>query len=201
MVAPVPAQISNLPPRPLAAPLRHPLLTRPTTHYLLSAIPLRDLCAPASVISVLRFSPSSGAQASQLFCLHRTGASLSSLCALFRTRFLYFQQLAASFQKTPGWGVTQAYLASDSPTRTLFSASTQRPLRLCVILRSHFCSLGGPVPDAHRVLRRLERPDCEAPPSGNISKDSLVYQGKYLPGRTCKPRLLEGPVREGEISP
>jgi hypothetical protein len=37
--------------------------------------------------------------------------------------------------------------------------------------------------------------------SGNISKDSLVHQGKYLPECSCKPRLLEGPVREGEISP
>jgi hypothetical protein len=30
---------------------------------------------------------------------------LSSLCALFRTRSLCSQELAASFAKTPGWAV------------------------------------------------------------------------------------------------
>jgi hypothetical protein len=50
------------------------------------------------------FSQSSGAQARQLFCLHRPGASLSSLYALFYPRFLCFQSLAASFCKTPGVG-------------------------------------------------------------------------------------------------
>jgi hypothetical protein len=44
-----------------------------------------------------------------------------------------------------------------------------------------------------------ERPHCEGPPSGNISEACLVYHGKYLPGAHRTPRLLEGPVREGEI--
>jgi hypothetical protein len=43
-------------------------------------------------------------QARQLFCLHRPGASLPSLFALFYARFLCFQSVAASFPKTPGWG-------------------------------------------------------------------------------------------------
>jgi hypothetical protein len=66
--------------------------------------PLRSLC-PRSVRSVLRFFPSWRAQARQLSCLHWLGASLSSLCALFCTRFLCFQLLAASFPETPGVGV------------------------------------------------------------------------------------------------
>jgi hypothetical protein len=41
----------------------------------------------------------------QIHSFHRLGASLSSLCALFRTCFLCFQSFAASFQKTPGVGV------------------------------------------------------------------------------------------------
>ena len=40
----------------------------------------------------------------QLFCLQKLGASLSSLCAFFCTRFLCFQSFAASFPKTPGVG-------------------------------------------------------------------------------------------------
>ena len=47
----------------------------------------------------------------QLICLHRLGASLSSLCALSCVRFLYFQWLAASFPKTPGVGVSRMQLA------------------------------------------------------------------------------------------
>ena len=129
MVAPIPAQISKLPPRPPAAAL-------PST-------PLCDLCAclrgqaPHSVSSVLCFSPSSDAQASQPFCLHRTGASLSSLCALFRTRFLYSQQLAASFPKipgvgypgrlgTPGWGVPRTPF--QLPTAHYPPLTTHSPL-------------------------------------------------------------------------
>ncbi len=89
-------------------------------------------------------------QRRQLFCLHRLGASFSSLWALFCPRFLCFQSFAASFPKTPGWGY----------------------------------------PDI-----------SEGHASGNISKPSFVSQRKYLPGAHCKSRLLEGPVREGEISP
>jgi hypothetical protein len=65
MVALVPAQISKPRPRLPASALRHPLPTLPTAHYLLPTIPLCALCAPHSVPSVLRFSPSSGAQARQ----------------------------------------------------------------------------------------------------------------------------------------
>jgi hypothetical protein len=225
MVAPVPAQISKLPPRLPAAPLRHPLLTRPTTHYLLPAIPLRDLCAPASVISVLRFSPSSGAQASQLFCLHRTRASLSSLCALSSTRFLCFQHLAASFQKTPGWGLprfqfqpptahypllTTHFPLSTFRMNTCESVSKQRTLTIfrmntyvkrgeggyrakpCLVPRSqtHTGSC-----DAWHVLAAKRHLRETFPRTPSYIKASTCRE------RTCKPRLLEGPVREGEISP
>ena len=40
----------------------------------------------------------------QIPCSQKLAASLSSLCALFGTRSLCFQPLAASFAKTPGWG-------------------------------------------------------------------------------------------------
>jgi hypothetical protein len=65
MVAPVPTQISKLPPRLPVAALRRPLPTLPTTHYLPPTTPLCALCAPHSMPSVLRFSPCSGAQARQ----------------------------------------------------------------------------------------------------------------------------------------
>jgi len=79
--------------------------------------PLRSLC-PRSVRSVLRFFPPSCAQARQLFCLHRLGVSLSSLCALFCTRFLCFQSLAASFPETPGVGVSVKSPGSSIATWT-----------------------------------------------------------------------------------
>src|SRR5882762_1194678 len=41
---------------------------------------------------------------SQVTSFHLLAASLSSLCALFCSRSLFFQELAASFAKTPGWG-------------------------------------------------------------------------------------------------
>ena len=41
----------------------------------------------------------------QLFYLQAVAASLASFRALLRTPFLCFQQLTASFHKTPGWGV------------------------------------------------------------------------------------------------
>jgi hypothetical protein len=79
--------------------------------------PLRSLCPP-SVRSVVRFFPPSSAQPRQLFCLRRLGASLSSLCALFRTRFLCFQSLAASFPETPGVGVSVKSPGSSIATWT-----------------------------------------------------------------------------------
>src|SRR5260370_15151669 len=52
-----------------------------------------------------------------------------------------------------------------------------------------------PVPDAHGIVRRLERLGCEGPPSGNISNVSLVYQRKYLPG---KNQQASPPRRPGQ---
>ncbi len=46
----------------------------------------------------------------QIPCSQKLAASLSSLCALFRAPFLCFQELAASFAKTPGVGDTLAAL-------------------------------------------------------------------------------------------
>ena len=39
-------------------------------------------------------------------CFHHLAASLSTLCVLFRTPILCFQWFAASFTKSPGWGVS-----------------------------------------------------------------------------------------------
>ncbi len=44
-------------------------------------------------------------------CSQQFAASLSSLCSLFGTPFLCFQQLAASFPKTPGVGVPLRHLS------------------------------------------------------------------------------------------
>jgi hypothetical protein len=62
----------------------------------------------------------------QIPCSQKLAASLSSLCALFCTGFLCFQELAASFAKTPGWGVPATFLATRrfSPL-----AYAERPLR------------------------------------------------------------------------
>ncbi len=59
-------------------------------------------------------------------CFHSLAASLISLCALFPLPILYFQQLAASFAKTPGWGGTPAHPRRDSftPSHALRGAST-----------------------------------------------------------------------------
>src|SRR5216683_8324136 len=59
-------------------------------------------------------------------------ASLSSLCPLFRTPFLCFQQLAASFCKTPGVGgrCDLSRPPVTSPLATFRTATT--PVRLAV---------------------------------------------------------------------
>src|SRR5712692_7291079 len=59
---------------------------------------------------------------------------LQPLSPLFPAPVLCFQQLAASFPKTPGVGVPMHASLSESATCGLFSVSAQRPLRLCVIL-------------------------------------------------------------------
>jgi len=79
--------------------------------------PLRPLCSALRALCVALFPPSS-AQARQLVCLHRLGASLSSLCALFCIRFLCFQSFAASFPKTPGVGVSVKSPGSSAATWT-----------------------------------------------------------------------------------
>ena len=133
MVAPVPAEISKLRARSTrsSAP--------PPTHNSLRTAhpPLRPLCSLLCVLCVALFSVL-GTQARQLSCLHRFAASLSSLCALFCTRFLYFQHLAASFHKmpecgirrstwrTPGWGVPR--FPFQSPTAHYPRLTTHSPL-------------------------------------------------------------------------
>jgi hypothetical protein len=48
---------------------------------------------------------------------------LPPLCSLFATPVLCFQQLAASFAKTPGWGVPLQKRSLESITYRLFSAT------------------------------------------------------------------------------
>jgi hypothetical protein len=93
---------------------RHAAIPRPSKnlHTLSIATGVYPQRPPHSVPSVLRFSQSSGSQVSQLLCLHRLGASLSSLCPLFCIRFLCFQSFAATNPNTPGCGIRR------SPWRT-----------------------------------------------------------------------------------
>jgi len=118
MVAPLPARISKLRRR------LHDANTR--SKHLPPSSALRDANI-SPVLSTFRILPVttrrhhagvhlfippddrlSDLPAYQLICLHRLGASLSSLCALFCIRFLCFQSFAASFPKTPGVGVSAA---------------------------------------------------------------------------------------------
>src|SRR6266478_1702435 len=134
VVAPVPAQIANLRPRPPAAPLRRRSLLPLTTHYPLSTLFLSALCFhiltncfsrnPFILITIRIVprcrgtslqSPSKLCASAplpapalsrwQIHCFQAFAASFPSLCALFCTPSLCFQSLAASFPKTPGGGV------------------------------------------------------------------------------------------------
>src|SRR6266436_7798929 len=66
---------------------------------------------------------------------------LEPLYLLFFNSCPLFSTACSLFSQNTRVGGVQACPASDSPTRTLLSASTQRPLRLRVILRRRFCSL------------------------------------------------------------
>src|SRR5229473_365220 len=126
MVAPVPAQISKLCPR-LHDAARRRFLPLPTTHHSLPTLLLSPLCFhtltnqfscnPFLFTSIQnprgcgakkpKLSTAFSVRSVPLWQIHlfqELAASLSSLCTLFRTRFLCFQSLAASFSKTPGWG-------------------------------------------------------------------------------------------------
>src|SRR5216684_1745107 len=128
VVAPVPAQIANLrprPPAPTAPPLPpstlHSLFVSPLSSYsyeLLFPQPLyfdndphcppgvgvqasqspSELCASAPL-------PAPALSGWQIHCFQAFAASFPSLCALFCAPSLCFQSLAASFPKTPGGGV------------------------------------------------------------------------------------------------
>ncbi len=126
MVAPVPAQISKLRTRLPAAARRRssPLLT---THNALHTVFLSPLCfhtltnpfscnpflftsiqhPPGCGLRNPKLSTDFSVRSVPLWQIHlfqELAASLSSLCTLFRTRFLCFQSFAASFPKTPGVG-------------------------------------------------------------------------------------------------
>ncbi len=131
MVAPVPAQIPSLRPRPPVAPLRRRSLPLLATHYPLSTLffvsPLISYSyellfpQPLYLDNDPHCPPGVGVQASnpppnsvprcrclpawQIHCFQAFAASLPSLCALFCTPSLCCQSFAASFPKTPGGGV------------------------------------------------------------------------------------------------
>src|SRR5260370_9434081 len=133
MVALVPAQISNLHPRPPAATLRRRSLPLLTTHYPLSTLFLSALCfhiltncfsRNPFILITIRIAPGCGGTSLQslselcasaplpaptfsgwqIHCFQAFAASFPSLCALFSTPSLCFQSFAASFPKTPGGG-------------------------------------------------------------------------------------------------
>src|SRR5712664_748492 len=134
MVAPVPAQIPNLRPRPPAAPLRRRFRPLLTTHSPLSTLFLSALCfhiltncfsRNPFILITIRIAPGCGGTSLQspselcasaplpaptlsgwqIHCFQAFAASFPSLCAPFCTPSLCFQSFAASFPKTPGWGV------------------------------------------------------------------------------------------------
>jgi hypothetical protein len=108
---------------------------------------------------------------------HRLSASLdyslpTTLCALFCTRFLCFQSLAASFPKTPGWGGIPTHTnppdsrLSDS---RMFRPSDHQAYRMSLLLvPSYFADLNRfcipspivPVPPPSYTAPSLQ----EAPP-------------------------------------
>jgi len=85
----------------------------------------------------------------QVSSLQSLAASSASTCALFQPPVLYFQQLAASFSKTPGVGSVRLPISS---------ARSLRPLHLCVILWT-FSDL----PRHCAALFRLSTGDCRLP--------------------------------------
>jgi hypothetical protein len=54
--------------------------------------------------------------------------TLFSLCVLFRVATVCFQQLAASFAKTPGWGVPLPSSAFSAPARRVLGGPLRYPL-------------------------------------------------------------------------
>src|SRR5712691_13192952 len=93
-------------------------LDNPYTHMLTSVMLPRQITLPHPPNQANSFAPT----------------LLQPLSSLFAAPLLCFQQLAASFPKTPGVGVPMHASLSESATCRLFSASASRPLRLCVIL-------------------------------------------------------------------
>jgi hypothetical protein len=126
MVAPVPTQVSKLPRRIHVASTRTKQLPPSSPsyapRYALIASALNSLrILPVTTGVYLETVPSdrpSGSQTHKLFCLHRLAASLPSLSTLFCTRSLCFQSFAASFPKTPGWGVPLRRALHRQPQRT-----------------------------------------------------------------------------------
>src|SRR5467141_1367662 len=106
MVAPVSAQISTLPPRLLAAPLRRRSLPVVTTHHPLPPVFRPSLCFHAltnpssrkpfifTSIQIPRGCGGTSLQSPSQLCASVTNPLLSCSCSLF----------VASFHKTPGVG-------------------------------------------------------------------------------------------------
>jgi len=108
------------------------------TKVLLTVSPLRPSFPPQPSVFSQRFNfsgqPRGVSHAVSYYC-----ALLNSLAALFATPILYFQQLAHSFVKYGGWGVS-LIRSLDLPPRQL----------LCFL--SHLCN-----PSSFMQLRALSR--------------------------------------------
>ena len=123
MVAPVPAQISKLPPCPSAAARRrslpHPPRTPRTTHSLFVAParcggPLFSSLSKSLFLQPLYFHiPPNPPGVGGL----RPSLLFAPLCTLFRVVALCFQSVAASFRKTPGWGCLPTFTRAPSVSR------------------------------------------------------------------------------------
>jgi hypothetical protein len=108
---------------------------------------------------------------------------LVSLCSLFWARLVCFQQLAASFCKTRGWGIPNASTGCRGAWGT--SKRPPSPLRLftrslegCVILCLYFCRPVAPRCFASSLIHSLADP-CALylPLESTFAK---VYQNKQL---------------------
>src|SRR6266446_107402 len=134
VVAPVPAQIANLRPRPPAAPLRRRSLPLLTTHYPLSTLFLSALCfhiltncfsRNPFILTTIPIAPGCGGTSLPIslrtLCLRAAACPglksivfrrllpLSRLFALFSALLPFvFNRLQPLFPKHRGWGIPNA---------------------------------------------------------------------------------------------
>src|SRR5260370_15432079 len=121
--------------------------------------------------------------------------SLSSLCPLFRAPFLCFQELAASFCKTPGVGGGRCDLSRPlvtSPLSTFRTATT--PVRLAVHSSSGQLAAS---PDLHTAMdKRIASADAAI---AKLTNGATILVGGFGLGGGPE-RLIDARRRKGTTS-